>query len=389
MIMEPTIYIASDHAGFELKNKLVLFLRDELGHEVIDCGANTYDEEDDFTDYISKAAREVSADPLNTKAIILGGSGQGEAMLANRFHDVRAAVYYGGPDEIITLSRKHNDANVLSLGARFVTEEEAKKAVALWLATPHEKVEKYDRRIEEIDSFGESSPVQVKVTTNKSPLSLVPSLPAESFAELSKIARLLEGVAAGFQVDIVDGVFVSATSWPFTEPSVSNALEQLHELSSLFELEMDCMCMEPEQYLEQFVQLGVKRVVIHVGSTDAYPQCIAHAKGHGYKIGFAITNDSSREMLTQYVDQLDFVQVMGIKNVGMQGQEFDERTLDTIALLRKAYPRLEIAVDGGVNAATIRRLLQAGATRFAPGSAITQTADPALSYKQLSGMIGL
>jgi pentose-5-phosphate-3-epimerase len=73
----------------------------------------------------------------------------------------------------------------------------------------------------------------------------------------------------------------------------------------------------------------------------------------------------------------------------MQGQEFDERTLDTIAKLRKSYPRLEIAVDGAVNAATIRRLLQAGATRFAPGSAITQTADPALSYKQLRGMIGL
>jgi ribulose-phosphate 3-epimerase len=147
--------------------------------------------------------------------------------------------------------------------------------------------------------------------------------------------------------------------------------------------------MHPEQYLEQFVSLGVTRVVVHVGSTDTYEHCIAHAKGHNYKIGLAITNDSSSEILQQFIDQLDFVQVMGIKNIGMQGQEFDERTLDTIAKLRKSYPCLEIAVDGAVNAATIRRLLQAGATRFAPGSAITQTADPALSYKQLRGMIGL
>jgi ribose 5-phosphate isomerase B len=387
--MEPTIYIASDHAGFELKNKLVLFLRDELGHEVVDCGADTYDEEDDFTDFISKAAREVSADPVGAQAIILGGSGQGEAMLANRFHDVRAVVYYGGNEEIITLSRKHNNANVLSLGARFVDVEEAKKAVALWLSTPHEKVEKYDRRIEEIEVFSQGSPVQVKVVNERPSLSIVPSLPAESFAELSKIAHLLAGISSGFQVDIVDGVFAPATSWPFTEPSVQIALEQLRGLSDSFEIEMDCMCMEPEQYLGQFVELGVKRVVIHVGSSDAYAECIAHAKDHGYKMGFAVTNDSPSEVLNQYADQLHFIQVMGIKNIGMQGQEFDERTFDTVASLRKSYPHLPIAVDGGVNAETIRRLLQAGATRFAPGSAITQSPDPALSYKQLAGMIGL
>lgn len=384
--MQETIYFASDHAGFELKNKLVAFVR-ELGYDIVDCGALSYDSEDDFTDYIVKAAREVSADPTQLRAIILGGSGQGEAMLANRFHDVRAVVYYGGPQEIITLSRVHNDANVLSLGARFVSEEEAKSAVALWLSTPHENVEKYDRRIQEIEDFSESKPIPITVLKPK--LSVVPSLPAESFDEISKIAHLLEHVAVGFQIDIVDGVFVPHTSWPFNEASPTQSLAQIQRITASFEVEMDCMCVEPEKYLEQFVELGVARVIIHMRSTQSYDACIAHAKTHGYKIGFAITNDIPLGELAPYIPDLDFVQVMGIANIGIQGQDFDMRTVDTVAKLRKAHPALEIAVDGGVNAETIRVLLQAGATRFAPGSAITRADDPALSYMQLTRMIGM
>ena len=116
-MLQPIIYFATDHAGFELKQALLPFVRDILGYEVVDCGATSLNPEDDFTDFISQAAREVAANPDGTKAIILGGSGQGEAMLANRFHSVRAVVYYGGNKDIITLSRTHNDANVLSLGA--------------------------------------------------------------------------------------------------------------------------------------------------------------------------------------------------------------------------------------------------------------------------------
>ena len=88
----------------------------------------------------------------NTKAIILGGSGQGEDMVANKFEGVRAAEYYGGNLEIVKLSREHNDANVLSLGARFLSLEEAKEAVKLWLETPFSNEERHARRISEIEN---------------------------------------------------------------------------------------------------------------------------------------------------------------------------------------------------------------------------------------------
>jgi len=152
------IVLASDHAGFELKSVLKTFLEDQ-GYSVLDVGAHTLVPEDDFPVYVSAGAMKVAEDLSGqTRAIIFGGSGQGEAMMANRFPGVRAVVWYGGGVsasglDIVKLSREHNDANVLSIGARFVTEEEAKKAVLLWLTTPFSGIEKYARRNEEIDSI--------------------------------------------------------------------------------------------------------------------------------------------------------------------------------------------------------------------------------------------
>jgi ribose 5-phosphate isomerase B len=144
------IYFASDHAGFEMKNVLVEFVK-ELGFEVEDCGAYEFNQEDDYPEFIKKAAEEVSKNPENSKAIVLGGSGQGESMVADKFPNVRSAEYYGENLEIVKLSREHNDANVLALGARFLPIEEAKEAVKIWLETPFSNEEHHKRRVEQIE----------------------------------------------------------------------------------------------------------------------------------------------------------------------------------------------------------------------------------------------
>jgi ribose 5-phosphate isomerase B len=146
------VYFATDHAGFALKEILLAYVRDELGYDVEDCGAYVYEADDDFPDYISIAAEKVSENPIDSCAIILGGSGQGEAMVANRTPHVRATVYYGGAPEIITLSREHNNANILSLGARFLKEEDAKDAVNAWLRASFTEDERHVRRIAKIDN---------------------------------------------------------------------------------------------------------------------------------------------------------------------------------------------------------------------------------------------
>ncbi|MBI1971365.1 MAG: RpiB/LacA/LacB family sugar-phosphate isomerase, partial [Candidatus Wildermuthbacteria bacterium] len=131
------IYIAADHAGFELKEEIKKYLI-EQNKEFEDLGAFELDKDDDYPDFIAPVAKKVAENPGQNRGIVFGGSGQGEAIVSNRFKGVRAAVYYGGNPGIVKLSRQHNDANVLSLGARFLTKEQALEAVELWLSASFE-----------------------------------------------------------------------------------------------------------------------------------------------------------------------------------------------------------------------------------------------------------
>ncbi len=144
------IYLAADHAGFELKETLKQHLSTK-GFEVEDCGAYSFDPADDYPDFIIPAAQKVAEDP-GSLGIIMGGSGQGEAMAANRVKGVRAAVYYDGPLDIIELSKTHNNANILSLGARFVRAEKAREVVDLWLGKTFEGG-RHQHRIEKLDTI--------------------------------------------------------------------------------------------------------------------------------------------------------------------------------------------------------------------------------------------
>ena len=142
------IYIAADHAGFKLKN----YLKNQLladGYDIEDCGAFDFDPLDDYPDFIIPAAEKVANQP-NSRGIIIGGSGQGEAMAANRIQGVRAAVYYDGPIDIVKLSRLHNNANILSLGARFLSVERATEILNIWLAEKFEG-ERHENRINKLD----------------------------------------------------------------------------------------------------------------------------------------------------------------------------------------------------------------------------------------------
>lgn len=154
------VYFAADHAGFALKNVLLAHVQHVLGYEVEDCGAFELAPDDDYPEIIARAAARLSADAdigSDTRAILLGASGQGEAMVANRFSGVRCAVYYGNVSraqkdatgevlDMLQSTRAHNDANALSLGARFLTESEAKEAVQIWLETGFSGDKRHARR---------------------------------------------------------------------------------------------------------------------------------------------------------------------------------------------------------------------------------------------------
>lgn len=183
------IFIASDHAGFELKEYLREALS-EIGHRVIDCGAYAFREDDDYPVFIQKAAKAVSeaeqlkageedapnyeavpyevidlqhtpahetkvSDIAETRGIVIGGSGQGEAIVANKIPHIRAALCYGGQraEEIVKLSREHNNSNILSLGARFIEADQALELTLLWLNTEFSGDTRHVRRIHEIEEI--------------------------------------------------------------------------------------------------------------------------------------------------------------------------------------------------------------------------------------------
>jgi ribose 5-phosphate isomerase B len=148
------IHIGSDHAGYEMKEELKKFL-EMKDFKVIDHGAYEYNEFDDYPDFCLPVAVEVSQDE-HSVGIVLGGSGQGEAMVANRVPGIRATVFYGNPsndENMVVLSKQHNDSNILSLGARFLTIDEAKEAVDSWLETAFSNEERHVRRINKIENL--------------------------------------------------------------------------------------------------------------------------------------------------------------------------------------------------------------------------------------------
>lgn len=141
------IYLASDHAGFDLKNKIITHLKD-YNLEFEDCGPFSLNSEDDYPDFIYPCAVKVSKNP-GSIGIILGLSGNGEAMVANKVKGIRAALYYGGHEDVVKLARQHNNANILSLGAKFMSHQEVERAVDLFIETGFEGG-KHSRRIDKI-----------------------------------------------------------------------------------------------------------------------------------------------------------------------------------------------------------------------------------------------
>jgi ribose 5-phosphate isomerase B len=146
------VYLGSDHAGFDLKRHLVDWLT-AGGHEPVDCGAFGYDASDDYPPFVLRAAERTAADP-GALGVVIGGSGNGEAIAANKVKGVRAALVWN--DDTATLARRHNDANVISIGARMHDLDTATRFVGLFLKTEYSKEERHARRIAMLSRYEET-----------------------------------------------------------------------------------------------------------------------------------------------------------------------------------------------------------------------------------------
>ena len=146
------IYLGSDHAGYDLKNHLVTWLT-AAGHEAVDCGPHTFDAQDDYPPFVLLAAAKTATDP-DSLGIVIGGSGNGEAIAANKVDGIRAALAWS--EETARLGREHNNANVVSIGARMHSEEDATRFVEVFVGTPFSDEERHNRRIGMLTAYEES-----------------------------------------------------------------------------------------------------------------------------------------------------------------------------------------------------------------------------------------
>ncbi len=210
---------------------------------------------------------------------------------------------------------------------------------------------------------------------------IIPAIIPKSHAHLQETLAIVEPFTRSVQIDIVDGVFVPFTSWPYTEAA---GIDEIQKDIEGFDVEVDLMVMEPEEVIEEYLQLGVTRAVVHLESTTKLESIIALKSKYDFKLGFSINNDTPLETLTNMLHHAEYVQLMGIRKIGSQGQPFDTDVLTRIATLKALFPNHMISIDGSVNLETLPQLIKAGADRFVSGSAILSHKNPAEAFAILS-----
>lgn len=209
---------------------------------------------------------------------------------------------------------------------------------------------------------------------------IIPAIIPQSFEHLAGEVATVSSFVKEVQVDIVDGRFVPYTSWPYVG---NGALNRFATITEQLIVEADLMIQAPEDVIPTYLDFGVSSIVVHLESTTALDRICMLRTERTFLLGFSIGNDTPFELLLAHLHKADYVQLMGIPQIGAQGKPFDERVLERVYTLRSLYPELCISIDGSVNVSTLPLLLSAGANRFVSGSAIFNAPNPQSAYELL------
>ncbi|MEX2369182.1 MAG: hypothetical protein WD552_02190 [Candidatus Paceibacterota bacterium] len=220
-------------------------------------------------------------------------------------------------------------------------------------------------------------------------IEVIPAIIPDTFQilrdEMSQVKELVPLV----QIDVIDGKFAPEATWPYNGAKEAGIFTEIVEQKRGFpfwdklQFEVDLMVEQPEEVVDDWIMAGASAVIVHASSTDKHADIFATLAEQGTGIGLALKPADSNEIIDQFIDQIDFIQVMGSNEIGYHGVELDPMVYDKIADIRKEHPELSIAVDIGVTFSTAPRLVQAGATRLVSGSAIFESEDMAEAINRL------
>ncbi|MEX2341184.1 MAG: hypothetical protein WD605_02585, partial [Candidatus Paceibacterota bacterium] len=194
-------------------------------------------------------------------------------------------------------------------------------------------------------------------------MNIIPAIIPDSLAHLQEsLARV--GFTKRVQIDVVDGEFVNHISWPY-EPAGNIA--DVADLISEHDVEVDLMVNDSVRAAGFWLEAGAKALVFHIEGVPNMDDVFVLREKKPFQLGISLNNDTPLEVIHSYLDKVDFVQVMGIVEIGSQGQPFDSRALERVAMLRSLYPGLILSVDGAVSEENILELKNAGADHFVVG----------------------
>ena len=226
---------------------------------------------------------------------------------------------------------------------------------------------------------------------------VIPAILVDDFIELKEKLSQVVGLAKTVQIDICDGKFVKSTSWPIGSKNIDSVESILNEEDGLpfwdsVDFEFDLIVRNAHTQFDFFIKLGAKRIIFHLeaeGDLDRFNEfleAIDMYTRENVDIGVAINTNTDINNLKNIIQNIDFVQCMGIEKIGYQGEPFDVRVLNQIKTLREIYPELIISVDGSVNETTAPKLVEAGANRLVVGSALMNSYDVRATIKELENL---
>ena len=350
------IYIGSDHTGYVhfdfLKEKLT-----EKGYEVIDCVGRDRLQEDDYPDRAFDMYRAMLSSGFG-EGILLCGSGEGMSLVSNKFPGIRAVEVRDKQEA--QLSRKHNGANVLCLGARELQKEAMLEIVSVWLETQYSEEERHIRRREKISSLERAGWYYAEKQHLRSH-TIIPSILVQDRGIAIQRLKSVSGLARWVQIDIADETFtksrtllpdaIDTKEWPF-----------------LFEAHL--MVANPLKYIDTCKRAGYQKVTFHYEVKEEREKIIQTLLSLKMQVGIALAPKTPLLSLEPYFSHIHSITLVSVVP-GKSGQTMFDDTEERLRFLRKKAPRsLDLFVDGGVNQKNVGDMANAGADGVCVASAL-------------------
>jgi len=219
-------------------------------------------------------------------------------------------------------------------------------------------------------------------------IEIIPAILPKDYEEMKNQIALVRGLVHLVQIDLCDGVFVPSKTWPFSTGGNDDINFQriINEQEGMpfwedVDFELDLMVADAVENFDIYTKLGPKRIIFHIEAMESLESFKEFLEGidtyirDSISIGVAINTTTPIDQIFPLINNIDFVQCMGIEKIGYQGQKFDERVIENIQKLKEKYPDLIISVDGAVDFNTAPALIAAGATRLTSGSVILKSQD--------------